>query len=177
MSSRQFFFTQKHMLTNKRNLLVLFIEQYLQPWMSYRGTNFFTRIRIGIRTIRDFATRLFRTLPGSLTSIYGPANIAIVCRPPISLHKRHTLRFAGDIIDRSVIYPMGWPFCFLGSSNINVLPTLLINIATYRVCTTSYMVHNIRSYTAYTCTLLSYTVYTLMFIYKVVMGSGVYLAT
>ena len=40
------FFTQKALLTSMHNLLVLFIEQYLQPWMSCRGINVFRRIRI-----------------------------------------------------------------------------------------------------------------------------------
>ena len=34
-----------------------------------------------VRTILDFATRRFRTLPGSLTAINGPTSIAIVSRP------------------------------------------------------------------------------------------------
>ena len=28
---------------------------------------------------------------------------------------------------------MGWPFCFRGNPNINVLPTLIIQISTYGV--------------------------------------------
>ena len=42
-----------------------------------------------IRTIRDFATRQFRTLLVSLTPINGPANFAIVstCRQRVSFHK------------------------------------------------------------------------------------------
>ena len=98
--------------------------------MSCCGINFFTRIRIriGIRTICNFATRRFRTLLGSLMPINGPISIAIVSRPQISLHKRWTQHFSGDtcIIDRSVMYPMGWPFCFRGDPNNNVLLTLLI---------------------------------------------------
>ena len=117
------------MLTSKRNSLVLFIEQYLQPQMSYRATNFFTRtIRIGIRTICDFATRRFRTLPGSLTPINDPTSIAIASRLYISVHKCRTQHFSGDIINRSVIYPMGRPYCFRGNPNNNVLQMLLINV-------------------------------------------------
>ena len=40
------------------------------------------------------------------------------------------LRFGRDISVRSVIYPMGRPFCFRGSANINVLPTLIIHQST-----------------------------------------------
>ena len=41
----------------------------------------------------------------------------------MSLHKCESLhvRFGGDISVRSIIYPMEWPFCFCGSTNINVL--------------------------------------------------------
>ena len=126
------------MLTSKRNSLVLFIEQYLHPRMSCHGINFFTRIiRIRIRRIiRDFATRRFRTLPGSLMPINGLSIIAIVSRPIISLHKQRTPSFSGDISDRSIIYPMGRPFCFRGNPNNNVLLTLLItsSIDKWSIC-------------------------------------------
>ena len=123
------FFTQKALLTSKHNSLVLFIEQYLHPWMSYCGINYFMRIiriRIGIRTIRNFATRLFRTFPGSLTKINGPTSIGIISRPEIILHKYWTPRFSRDISYRSIIYPTRCQFCFRGNSNINILPTLII---------------------------------------------------
>ena len=78
-----FFLTQKHVLTSKQNLLVLFKEQYLHPWMSCRGRNIFTRIRlrIGIRTVYVFATHQFHTLPRSLMPFNGPTSLAIISRP------------------------------------------------------------------------------------------------
>ena len=53
------FSTQKVLLTSKCDSLVLYIEQYLQTWMSYRGINILTRI---MRTICNFATHQFHTL-------------------------------------------------------------------------------------------------------------------
>ena len=77
-----------------------------------------------IRTICDFATFRFGTLPVSLTPINGPVRIAIGSGPQICLQKFLTPRFGRDISVRSVIYPTGRPSCFRGKPNINVLPTL-----------------------------------------------------
>ena len=83
---------------------------------------------MGRRTIRDFATRRFRTQPGSLTSFNGRTSVAIISSPWIRLHQHRTPRFSGDIIDRSVIYPMEEPFCFRSNPNNNVLPKLLLHV-------------------------------------------------
>ena len=79
-----------------------------------------------LRTICDFATFRFGTLPVSLTLINGPVRIAIGSGPQICLQKFLTPRFGRDISVRSVIYPTGRPSCFRGKPNINVLPTLII---------------------------------------------------
>ena len=94
-----------------------------------------------IRTICDFATFRFSTLPVSLTPINGPVSFAIASGPQISLQKFLSPRFGRDISVRSVIYPTGRPFCFGGKPNNNVLPTLLIrrrticDFATFRLGT------------------------------------------
>ena len=122
------FNTEKGVLTSKRNWLVLFLEWNLLSRLSY------TRIIVLTRTTRrricDFATFRFGTLPVPLTPINGPASFAIGGRPEITLRKRLSLRFGGDISVRSVIYPMGRPFCFRGSVNNNVLLSLLLTVNT-----------------------------------------------
>ena len=59
-----------------------------------------------------------------MTPNNGSASFAIGSNPERSLHKCESLRFGRDINVRSIIHPMGWPFCFRGSANI--LPTLII---------------------------------------------------
>ena len=66
------------------------------------------------------------TLPGSLTTINNPTSISIIRRPEVSLHKCWTPHFSRDITDKSVILPIGWPFCFRDNPNNNVLQTLLM---------------------------------------------------
>ena len=95
-----------------------------------------------IRTIRDFATHWFRTLPGPLTHINGRTSIAIVSRRYISLYKRWTPHFSGDITDRSVIYPMGLPFCFRGNPNNNLLHIYNISICTYPSISTTHHINS-----------------------------------
>ena len=86
-----------------------------------------TLIRIGrIRTICDFATFRFSTLPVSLTPINGPVSFAIASGPQISLQKFLSPRFGRDISVRSVIYPTGRPFCFGGDTN-KQRPTDVVN--------------------------------------------------
>ena len=107
-----------------------------------RGVKNFRRhayLRRRRRTISDFATLRFGTLPVSLTFINGPVRIAIGSGPQICLQKFLTPRFRRDISVRSVIYPTGRPSSFRGKPNNNVLPTLLIrrirticDIATFR---------------------------------------------
>ena len=66
------------------------------------------------RTICDFATLRFGTLPVSLTFINGPVRIAIGSGPQIWLQKFLTPRFRRDISVRSEIYPTGRPSSFRG---------------------------------------------------------------
>ena len=58
----------------------------------------------------------------------GWANFAIGSGPCRNPHKCESLRFGRDVSVRSVVYmyPMRRSFCFGGSTNINVLPTLTI---------------------------------------------------
>ena len=37
-----------------------------------------------------------------------------------------TVYILAKICVRSIIHPMGWPFCFCGKPNINVQPTLIM---------------------------------------------------
>ena len=118
------FSIEEALLTSKRNWLVLFVEWNLLSWLSYTSANFLSRTRT--TTICDFATFWFGTFLVFLTPINGSASFAIGTSPSIRLHKCKSLRFGRDINIRSVIYPMGRPFCFRGKPN-NVLPTLLID--------------------------------------------------
>ena len=70
----------------------------------------------------------FSILAMSWMSISDPVIISFapLCRRKVSVHKHISPHFGGDISDRSIIYPMGRPFCFRDNPNNNVIPTLLI---------------------------------------------------
>ena len=92
--------------------------------MSYTSAKLLSSTRMG--TIRDFTTLLFGALPVFLKLINGSASFAIRNSPYMSLHKCRSVSFGQDMSVRSVIYPMGQPFCLSGITNINVILTLII---------------------------------------------------
>ena len=78
------------------------------------------------RNNQRFCQFQFGTLPMSLTPSDGSGSFDIGRRPQKSPYKFESFRFGQYISVRSVLYLIGWPFCFRGSSNINVLLTLII---------------------------------------------------
>ena len=98
--SDRFYFTEKVLLTSKHSSFVLFLREHLH--MYYITT--VLRRRIGVktttRTVRDFATRRFRTSP--------------VSKNPVSFTIVRTLKsmFWWSVSIGSVIHSMGRPFCF-----------------------------------------------------------------
>ena len=114
--------TEEEVLMSKRNSLVVVLEWNPLLWPSYASAKFLSRTT-RTRTIHDFATLRFGTLPVCLTTSKGSASFAICSRPHRNPHKCLSLRFSRNISVRSVIYPiypMGRPFL------VAILPMLII---------------------------------------------------
>ena len=84
LSSHQFFFHPKGTAHKQAELVGVIYRALSTSMNEFSWNKLFTTIRIrigiGIKTIRDFATRQFHTLPGSLMPTNGPTRVTIVSR-------------------------------------------------------------------------------------------------